>query len=717
MDRTFDIWHGRLLDMRPGQRYGLRVHGPWDPGQGRRFDDAKLLLDPYARAVTGDMILDPALFERGADNAPFVPKAVVVGDDTLRLGGRHAARGFRGRTPSSTSCTCAASRCATRTSPRSCAAPTRAWPIPRRSSTCSTGRHRGRAAADPPVRQRGPPAAARQSELLGLQLARLLRPACRATPPPAPAVSRSPSSRPWSRRCTPPASRSSSTSSTTTPARRAPTGPDALASAASTTTRYYRLSRRTVRYDDYTGCGNTVDVSHPHVLRLVMDSLRYWVAEMHVDGFRFDLAAALARSMHDVDMLGSFMTVIEQDPVLREVKLIAEPWDVGPGGYQVGEFPHAVDGVERQVPRHGPRLLARSAAGVSRARLPAVRLVGPLRRDGRRPYASINFVTAHDGFTLRDLVSYNAQAQRGQRRGQPRRHGRQPLLEPRRRRRDRRRRDPRAAAAAAAQPADDAAAVAPASRCSSPGDEMGRTQRGNNNAYCQDNETTWLDWSLRDEYGRSARVDAATAGAASRAPRSSGSARFFEGRPVVDGAAQGPRLVRSLRPGDDRGRLARRVPPDAWACFSPATASGPAARMANASSATRSCSGCTREPTRSTSRCPTSTGRRPTTSPSTPPVPGRRRSDTGRRRGHDSRAQLPVTPRHLVMLAMSEHQPRGVSESAARTARPSSVAPASRSWRGHAPGPCTRTGRCAAGSPRRRSGTGRSRTCPPRPVS
>ncbi len=169
---------------------------------------------------------------------------------------------------------------------------------------------------------------------------------------------------------------------------------------------YYHLRDGGRYYADYTGCGNTLDVSKPHVLQVVMDSLRYWVEEMHVDGFRFDLASALARSFHDVNMLGNFMTTIQQDPVLRRVKLIAEPWDVGPGGYQVGEFPPLWTEWNDKY-RDNIRDFWRGQAGIGEL---GWRLSGSAdlyASEGRRPFASINFVTAHDGFTMRDLVTYD----------------------------------------------------------------------------------------------------------------------------------------------------------------------------------------------------------------------------------------------------------------------------------------------------------------------
>ncbi|MGH9250321.1 MAG: glycogen debranching protein, partial [Acidimicrobiales bacterium] len=296
---------------------------------------------------------------------------------------------------------------------------------------------------------------------------------------------------------------------------------------------YYHLdAAHPDRYSDYSGTGNTVNVAHPHVLRLVMDSLRYWVDEMHVDGFRFDLAAALARSMHDVDMLGSFMTVIEQDPALREVKLIAEPWDVGPGGYQVGEFPHLWtewnDKFRNTVRDHWRR----HAPGV---RDLAFRLSGSsdlYADDGRRPYASINFVTAHDGFTLRDLVSYDRKHNEAN--GENNRDGTDdnrswnhgvegetsdPAV------RDLRRRQMQNLLTTLLLSTGVPMLVA--------GDEMGRTQRGNNNAYCIDDDTTWLDWSLREEYGD---LLAFTRGllALRHANPVFRQRRFFEGRPVVE---------------------------------------------------------------------------------------------------------------------------------------------------------------------------------------
>jgi isoamylase len=261
---------------------------------------------------------------------------------------------------------------------------------------------------------------------------------------------------------------------------------------------YYRLVPDNQHfYMDFTGTGNSLNVLHPHVLRLIMDSLRYWVAECHVDGFRFDLASALARELYDVDRLASFFDVIHQDPILSQVKLIAEPWDVGPGGYQVGNFPvlwSEWNGMYRDTMRD----FWRGQAGVGGF---ASRLTGSsdlYEDDGRHPFASINFVTAHDGFTLADLVSYNEKHNEAN--GEGNRDGSD---------------DNRSWNCGVEGDTDDPAVLALRDRQrrnflatlllsqGTPmllgGDEVGRTQRGNNNAWCQDNELSWYDWSAPDE--------------------------------------------------------------------------------------------------------------------------------------------------------------------------------------------------------------------------
>ncbi|TCJ20770.1 glycogen debranching enzyme GlgX [Rubrobacter taiwanensis] len=263
---------------------------------------------------------------------------------------------------------------------------------------------------------------------------------------------------------------------------------------------YYRLVPGDPRhYMDYTGTGNTLNMMHPRVLQLIMDSLRYWILEMHVDGFRFDLASALARELHEVDRLGAFFDIIRQDPVISQVKLIAEPWDVGEGGYQVGNFPVGWTEWNGKY-RDAVRAYWKGEGGLVGEL--AYRLTGSsdlYERGGRRPYASINFVTAHDGFTLQDLVSYNEkhnwengeENRDGEDHNLSWNHGEEgPTRSPQIRRLRNRQKRNFFATLLLSQGVPMIVA----------GDEMGRTQRGNNNAYCQDNEISWLDWSLtRDQ--------------------------------------------------------------------------------------------------------------------------------------------------------------------------------------------------------------------------
>ena len=261
---------------------------------------------------------------------------------------------------------------------------------------------------------------------------------------------------------------------------------------------YYRLVPDKPRYYmDYTGCGNTLNMLHPRILQLVMDSLRYWITEMHVDGFRFDLASTLARELHEVDRLGAFFDIIHQDPVISQVKLIAEPWDLGKGGYQVGNFPVGWTEWNGKY-RDAVRRFWRGDDGTASEL--ATRLCGSsdlYERGSRRPYASVNFVTAHDGFTLRDLVSYTQKHNEAN--GQNNADGESNNLSwncgaegPTE--------DPAVAALRYQQMRNLAATLllaqgVPMIRS---GDEFAHTQRGNNNAYCQDNQISWLSWD-RDE--------------------------------------------------------------------------------------------------------------------------------------------------------------------------------------------------------------------------
>jgi isoamylase len=262
---------------------------------------------------------------------------------------------------------------------------------------------------------------------------------------------------------------------------------------------YYRLVDDDKRYYmDTTGTGNSLLMRHPHVLQMIMDSLRYWVLDMHVDGFRFDLAAALARQFHEVDRLSAFFDLVQQDPVVSQVKLIAEPWDVGDGGYHVGNFPplwSEWNGKYRDTIRDFWRGQPATVPEF------ASRLTGSsdlYQQDSRRPVASVNFVTAHDGFTLTDLVSYDHKHNEAN--GEDNRDGSD---------------DNRSWNCGVEGPTDDPAILTLRARQKRnflttlllsqgvpmllAGDEMGRTQQGNNNAYCQDNEISWVDWAVRNE--------------------------------------------------------------------------------------------------------------------------------------------------------------------------------------------------------------------------
>jgi glycogen operon protein len=505
-ETTYQVWHGRLPGIGPGQRYGYRVHGPYDPGAGMRHNPAKLLLDPYARAVDGELRLHPALFGYPGDaadsptpdprdSASFVPRGVVIHDSFPWGGDRHPATSW---------------------------SDTVIYEVHVKGATA---RH-----PDVPPALRGTyaglahPAFVEHLLALGVTAVELL-PVHHFVSEPH--LLRRGLTNYWGYNTlgyfAPHAAYSSAGTGGAQvtefkamvkalhaagievlldvvynhTAEGDHTGPT-LSLKGIDNGGYYRLAGgNRARYTDYTGCGNTLDVRRPAVLALLMDSLRYWVTEMHVDGFRFDLASALARSMHDVDRLSAFFDVVHQDPVVSQVKLIAEPWDVGEGGYQVGNFPPPWtewNGRYRDTVRDvwsGARVGVRDLA---------YRLTGSsdlYRSDGRRPFASINFVTAHDGFTLADLVSY--ERKRNEANGEDNRDGEG---------------DNRNWNCGAEGPTDDPEVTALRRRqvrnllatlllstgvpMLTAGDELGRTQQGNNNAYCQDNETSWIDWASAD---------------------------------------------------------------------------------------------------------------------------------------------------------------------------------------------------------------------------
>ncbi|MFE9119529.1 glycogen debranching protein GlgX [Streptomyces sp. NPDC007172] len=518
---THEIWHGFVPGVRPGQRYGFRVHGRWDPWTGARWNPAKLLLDPYARAVDGDFVLPPEVYGHvrdwpqqqvadtvrdDRDSAPHVPKGVVVQDDDDWADDR------RPKTPWSDSVIYELHvRGFTRLHPD--------VPEPLRGTYAGLAHP---AAIDHLVRlgvtavellpvhqfahedhllRRGlknywgynsigyfaPHAGYSASGTAGQQVGEFKR-MVRALHEAGIEVILD-----------------VVYNHTAEASEMGPT----LSLRGIDNRGYYRLQADARRYADYTGCGNTLHVVQPHVLRLITDSLRYWVTEMGVDGFRFDLAAALARSMHDVDMLSPFLAVIAQDPVLRRVKLIAEPWDVGNGGYQVGAFPPLWTEWNDRY-RDAVRDFWRGA-------LPDMRDLGYRLSGssdlyawgGRRPYASINFITAHDGFTLRDLVSY--ERKHNEANGEGNRDGTN---------------DNRAWNCGVEGETDDPRVNALRRRqlrnllttllvstgvpMLVAGDEMGRTQGGNNNAYCQDGEVSWLDWSLLEQPGARGLLELAT---------------------------------------------------------------------------------------------------------------------------------------------------------------------------------------------------------------
>ncbi len=510
-ERTAFIWHGFLPDVGPGQRYAFRVYGPWAPEQGHRFNPHKLLIDPYAKAIEGGILWDAAntlpyepdganadLVLDTTDDADAIPKCIV--DDP----------GFdwEGDRPPGT---------------------------PWHETLIYEVHVKGFTKLHPGVREdlRGTYAGLASDEAvehlrsLGVTAVELL-----------PVHHIADEQHLAGRGLTnywgyssigylAPHALYSATGSTGAQVHEFKGMVKALHRAGIEVIldvvynhtaegnhlgpmlsfkgidnrSYYRCSAEDPRfYVDFTGTGNSLNPVHPQVLRLIMDSLRYWVLEMHVDGFRFDLASALAREFWDVNRLSAFFDIIHQDPVLSQVKLIAEPWDVGPGGYQVGNFPvlwTEWNGIYRDEMRDFWRGQSNGMAEF------ASRITGSsdlYQSDGRAPFASINFITAHDGFTLADLVSYNEKHNEAN-------------LEDNRDGTD----DNRSWNCGVEGPTDDPEILELRERQQrnflatlllsqgvpmlSGGDEISRTQGGNNNAYCQDNEISWFDWHL-DERAR-----------------------------------------------------------------------------------------------------------------------------------------------------------------------------------------------------------------------
>ena len=535
---TAHVWHGYVPGIAPGQHYGYRVHGPYDPGRGLRFNPAKLLVDPYARAIDRVADWDDAIYgyTRGAaddvadprDSAAHVPWSVVVdasfpwGDDRQPRTPWHETviyethvRGFTARHPDVPD--------ALRGTYAGLAHPAAIGHLTGLGVTAVELLPVHHFFSEPIVVERGlrnywgynslgyfaPHARYSSSGRRGEQV-REFKALVRTLHAAGIEVILD-----------------VVYNHTAEGDHRGPT----LSLRGIDNAAYYRLDESDrSRYVDYTGTGNTLNARHPEVLRLIMDSLRYWVTEMHVDGFRFDLASALARGFHEVDRLSSFFDLIHQDPVVSRVKLIAEPWDVGEGGYQVGNFPvlwTEWNGKFRDAVRDFWRGHEPSLAEMG------YRLTGSsdlYQDDGRRPYASINFVTAHDGFTLHDLVSY--EHKRNQANGEANADGTD---------------DNRSWNCGVEGDTDDPAVLQLRDRQKRnflatlllaqgvpmllAGDELGRTQLGNNNAYCQDNEISWCDWAL------DARADALLAFTQRlielrRAHPVFRRRRFFQGRPI-----------------------------------------------------------------------------------------------------------------------------------------------------------------------------------------
>ncbi|MCL4811903.1 MAG: glycogen debranching protein GlgX [Vicinamibacteraceae bacterium] len=504
-ERTDQVWHGYLPDIRPGQLYGFRVEGPYAPAEGHRFNPAKLLLDPYAKSV-GRMVrwhdsmfgfvvghAQADLSKDDRDSAPYAPLAAVVdpaftwGDDRPPRTPWHETviyeahvRGFTKLHPevpdelrgtylglvSEPALAHLKSLGVTAVELMPVHHHVDEHHLVERKLTNYWG-YNTLAYFAPDLRysvSRNPIESVREFKMMvralhaaGLEV--ILDVVYNHT------------------------------------AEGSHLGPT-LSLRGIDNAAYYRLSPNNKRlYEDFTGCGNTLNMRSPRVLQLIMDSLRYWVLEMHVDGFRFDLASALARELYAVDKLGSFFDIIHQDPVLSRVKLIAEPWDLGEGGYQVGNFPVGWtewNGRYRDCVR---RFWRGDGGQVSEL---ATRLAGSsdlYEQSGRRPYASINFVTAHDGFTLVDLVSYAQKHNEAN--GEQNRDGENhnlsfnfgvegptadaDILEAR----ERQRRNLVATLL-----------LSQGVPMLLSGDELGLTHRGNNNPYCQDSDLNWLSWTL-----------------------------------------------------------------------------------------------------------------------------------------------------------------------------------------------------------------------------
>jgi isoamylase len=505
--QTDFVWHAYLPEVLPGQLYGYRVYGPHEPAKGHRFNPKKLLLDPYAKSIGRGLRWDDAVFGYKVgdptkdlsfdqrDSAAFAPLAVVIdtsftwGDDRPLRTPWHKTfiyelhvKGFTQLNPLVPeklrgSYAGLASESAIKHLQDLGVTAVELLPV----HHFLNDRH---------LAEKG------RTNYWGYNSLGFFAPEPRyvATSIPQDAVQQFKMMVRAMHAAGIEVILDVVYNHTSEGNEMGPT----LSLRGVDNAAYYRLSPQDPRYYmDFTGCGNTLNMTNPRVLQLIMDSLRYWLTEMHVDGFRFDLASTLARELFDVDRLGAFFDIIHQDPILSQVKLIAEPWDVGPGGYQVGNFPPGWtewNGKYRDTVR---RFWKGDGGQVSEF---ATRLAGSsdlYQDDGRKPYNSINFITCHDGFTLHDLVSYNAKHNEAN--GEANRDGTD---------------DNASWNCGAEGPSADPGIIALREKQKRNfiatlvlsqgvpmilgGDELSRTQKGNNNTYCQDSELTWLNWELDD---------------------------------------------------------------------------------------------------------------------------------------------------------------------------------------------------------------------------
>ncbi|MCU0571171.1 MAG: glycogen debranching protein GlgX [Oculatellaceae cyanobacterium Prado106] len=503
------VWHGYLPAIAPGQRYGFRVYGPYNPEEGHRFNPHKLLIDPYAKAIERDIDFGEEIFGYSwhqpeedlgfsdSDDTALIPKAIVIDEsfdwegDALLQTPWHETIIYEAHVKGFTQC--------------------HPEIPPELRGTYAGLAH---------------PAAIAHLQSLGITAIELM-PVHHFLSTPGHLVDKDLRNY-WGYDSICYLAPYSGYSASGTQGQQVvefkqmvkalhQAGIEVILDVVYNHTgegnhmgptvslrgidnaSYYRLVEDDPRYYmDFTGCGNSLNVRHPQVLKLIMDSLRYWVLEMHVDGFRFDLASALARELYAVDRLAAFFDIIHQDPVLANVKLIAEPWDVGEGGYQVGEFPllwSEWNGKYRDTVRDFWRGEDQTLAEF------AYRFTGSsdlYQANGRKPHASINFITAHDGFTLNDLVSYNEKHNEAN--GEENRDGES---------------HNRSWNCGAEGETDDVEILQLRKQQQRNflvtlmlsqgvpmllgGDEMGRSQNGNNNPYCQDNELSWVNWELQGE--------------------------------------------------------------------------------------------------------------------------------------------------------------------------------------------------------------------------